>query len=224
MGRETPKKIKPFYKITFEDIDFAAEFFDNEKHLSEFLLATISYYKGEEPKLKTKIVARYFQNYKKTMDMIIAAKKYGSDGGLKSAENKQVKETTLVGGVQEGVKEGVVPNNKVLNIKDKEVNINHKANEYINHYNTIFSKKYKVTDGIKKALENWLKVYTLDEIKTAVNRASFLNTFEANLAKEEPIKLLRSKNANGDVDYIGSILNSIDKKPTSTPNVIRGIL
>lgn len=110
------KPIKPFFKINFEDLEIAENFFENEKHFSEFLLAVSYYYRGLDYSIKNKIVQRYFTTYKKTMDFIIESKKSGSNGGKQRVENQKLKEQTL-----EGVVEAFVqPNNKSLTINNKE--------------------------------------------------------------------------------------------------------
>ena len=106
--------IKPFVKITIQDIEIAEEFFENEKHLDEFLVNVIRYYRGKETRLKTKIVKKYFKTYQKTMDFIIDAKKTGSNGGKKRVENQEVKKATLEGSVEGSVEGTPQPNNKLL--------------------------------------------------------------------------------------------------------------
>jgi hypothetical protein len=113
------KKTKPFVKITIEDIEIAEEFFENEKHLDEFLINVIRYYRGKETKLKTKIVKKYFKTYQKTMDYIIDAKQSGSKGGTQRVENQKNKNTTLQGYVQGAVAGSPQPNNKQLTINNK---------------------------------------------------------------------------------------------------------
>lgn len=117
---------KEFIKITFEDIEIAERFFDNKKHLSEFLAGVIDYYRGSEPQIKTKIVSKYFETYKKTMNNILSAKTFGFKGHSKKVENQQVKKTTLEGCVEGVVKESLSANNKQLIINNKLLNINNK--------------------------------------------------------------------------------------------------
>jgi hypothetical protein len=116
-------KVKPFFKITFEDMELAEEFFGNDKKYAEFLLAVSYYYRGINYQIKTKIVEKYFNTYKKTMDFIIKSKNTGSEGGLKRAENEHIKNATLQGVVQGSLQGLLQPNNKLLNTNNKEVNI-----------------------------------------------------------------------------------------------------
>jgi hypothetical protein len=115
---------KEFYKITYQDIDIALDFFDgNELHFSEFLLATTKYYRGQIHIFKYKIVEKYFRTYKKTMDFIIEAKKTGKIGGIKAFENQSNNNETLTGSIEGTITpliDTLPPNNKLLNSNNKE--------------------------------------------------------------------------------------------------------
>ena len=116
---------KPFYKITFEDIDIASEFFDhNQKHLSEFIMATIAYYSGKNVEIKSKIVEKYFKTYKKTMDSVILAKESGLKGAILKAEKQLNNTDTLEGGFKDSIKDTLAANNKIVTINNKEVSSN----------------------------------------------------------------------------------------------------
>mgnify|MGYP003426826780 CR=1 FL=1 len=109
---------RPFYKINFEDIDIASEFFDhNQKHLSEFIMATITYYSGKNVEIKSKLVEKYFKTYKKTMDFVMLSKCYGKKGALIKAENQIDSSQTLKGLVEAPLAETLPTNNKEINIK-----------------------------------------------------------------------------------------------------------
>jgi hypothetical protein len=115
------KTVKPFFKVNFEDLQFAKDFFENEKHYIEWLFCISEYYQGNIIDPKTKIVAKYFNNYKKTMDFIIESKIKGLEGAILKAEKQQVNNETLEGVVEGGFKEPLqqIINNKELNIKDE---------------------------------------------------------------------------------------------------------
>ena len=125
-----PKQVKQFFKINFEDLEIAENFFENEKHFSEFLLAVSYYYRGKDYTIKNKFVQRYFNTYKKTMDFIIESKEYGSNGAKKRIESQTIKQPPLEGSLQ-GVVQGVLEaNNKLLNSNNKEESINSKLINY----------------------------------------------------------------------------------------------
>lgn len=111
---------KPYIKITFQDIEIAEEFFNNEKHLEEFLINVMRYYRGLDLKIKTRIVEKYFKTYKKTMDFIINSKQFGEKGAQKKLENQQVDTNTLEGSL-EGMLEGTLPTNNKYKIENKEI-------------------------------------------------------------------------------------------------------
>jgi hypothetical protein len=78
--------IENYSKITEQDITIAEEFFENEKHLDEFLANVSRYYSKKTLTIKTKIVKKYFEAYRKTMDFVIQARYKGKEGGTKSAD------------------------------------------------------------------------------------------------------------------------------------------
>jgi hypothetical protein len=113
---------KPFVKVNIEDLVYAKEFFENASDYMLWLYAVTEYYQGNEVTIKKKIVKKYFDNYKKTMNIVIDAKEFGKKGFEKRIENQQVNEDTLEG-YHEGMHEDTHRvNNKVINNKDKEVN------------------------------------------------------------------------------------------------------
>jgi hypothetical protein len=125
---------KEFYKITYQDIDIALDFFDqNEKKFSEFILATIKYYRNENHTFKDKLVEKYFKSYKKTMDFVLQAKIKGKEGAEKRIENQSIINNTLEGydkGTLRTLDATLLPNNKleISNNKEEKEN-NKKLNE-----------------------------------------------------------------------------------------------
>lgn len=118
---------KPFVKINIEDLDYAKEFFDNSSDYSMWLYAVTEYYCGNEITIKKKIVKKYFDNYKKTMNIVIEAKEFGKQGALKRIEKQQVNIDTLEDPLQHPLEETLVVNNKVLNNK---VNIEERKTKF----------------------------------------------------------------------------------------------
>ena len=88
---------RQFVKISEQDLQIAEAFFENEKHFNEFLINVFNYYRGKNVQIKTKIVQKYFNSYKKVMDYIIEAAENGKDGVAKRLENQRVKSSTLKG-------------------------------------------------------------------------------------------------------------------------------
>ena len=115
------KERKDFFKITFEDMQLAKDFFEKEKHYIEWFYAVSEYYQGNLIQIKNKIVQKYFNNYKKTMDFIIKSKHVGEKGGLQKAMNQEVKSQTLEGVVEQPLYHPpyLISNNKIETINNK---------------------------------------------------------------------------------------------------------
>jgi hypothetical protein len=115
------KEKKDFFKITFEDMQLAKDFFEKDKHYIEWLYAVSEYYQGNSVQIKNKIVLKYFNNYKKTMDFIIKSKQDGEKGGLQKAINQTVKPQTLEGAVEQPLYQPLYlnNNNKIESINNK---------------------------------------------------------------------------------------------------------
>lgn len=166
-----PKPVKPFFKINFEDLEIAESFFENEKHFSEFLLAVSYYYRGKDYTIKQKFVQRYFNTYKKTMDFIIESKKTGSDGGKQRVENQKIKEQTLEGVVEVPVE----PNNKLLNINNKEEIIKIDFSVFWDLYGKKIERKSCERKWDKLSLETQEKIIeTLPAFKDYISDKKYL--------------------------------------------------
>jgi hypothetical protein len=129
---------KEFIKVNIEDLIYAKEFFDNVSDYSLWLYAVTEYYQGNEVTIKKKIVKKYFDNYKKTMNIVIEAKEFGKQGALKRIEKQQVSVNTLEDPLKDPLKETLAVNNKVLNIK-----------------NNIEERKLKFADALKPFLDEY---------------------------------------------------------------------
>ncbi len=159
---ETVKKeSKQYFKITFQDIEIAEEFFENEKHLNEFLIATMNYYRGKESVIKTKIVKKYFETYKKTMNVIIKAREFGKKGAEKRAENQVVNPDTLEGVVKGSVLDPL--STKESNII-KEINVNNITEEVKSYYRVI--KHLKISN---EEIEKLKLSYSIEQINSVLD-------------------------------------------------------
>lgn len=113
--------IRDYVKINEEDLKLAEDFFENDKHFNEWLINVIRYYRGKDTQIKTKIVQKYFNNYKKTMDFILNSIGMGKKGALLKAEKQAVKEATLEGVVEVPVEVSLKPNIEIVNNNNKVV-------------------------------------------------------------------------------------------------------
>lgn len=170
---------KPFVKITFEDLKLAKEFFDNKKHYAEWIYAVTEYYQGNEIEIKTKIVSKYFNNYKKTMDFIIKSKEFGKKGKDKATENKEVNTETLTGVLELPLEEPLQ-----LNSNNKDISSNNKEETkppapkgemidfdiLLETLNKIFGKEFRVVNKtVREKYKALLKQgYTKANIHTAM--------------------------------------------------------
>lgn len=191
---------KDFIKITVQDIEIAETFFDNDKHLNEFLVNVIRYYRGKSPQIKTKIVHKYFETYKKTMDFILESKKSGKYGAEIKAENQLVREETLKGVLQETLP----PKKKEEREKTKKEReaFEERKQKFIVWFNDA-KKIHTGTKGkfqvLSSADENNLKKlfekYAFEDFETAIP-----NLYKSQWAKENnsftPSHFLRVENFN----------------------------
>jgi hypothetical protein len=157
---------KPFVKINIEDLEYAKEFFDNIADYSIWLYAITEYYQGNEVTIKKKIVKKYFDNYKKTMNIVIEAKEFGKQGALKRIEKQQVNIDTLEAPLQYPLEDPLAVNNKDKD-KDKE-EINYQA--LLDFINECFDRKFQVvSDKVKSKYKSLLKQgYSKQQIFNAV--------------------------------------------------------
>jgi hypothetical protein len=155
---------KEFVKVNIEDLEYAKEFFDNIADYSLWLYAVTEYYQGNEVTIKKKIVKKYFDNYKKTMNIVIQAKEFGKQGALKRIEKQQVNIDTLEDPLQYPLEETLAVNNKY---KYKE-EINYQA--LLEFVNKTFDRNFKVVnDSVKKKYKSLLKQgYSKEQITNAI--------------------------------------------------------
>ena len=119
------KNKKEYCKITKQDIEIAEVFFENDKHLDEFISNVFRYYLKKDLTIKTKIVKKYFETYKKTMDYVLEAKEFGLKGYEVKSNNQEDTDDTLEGVLdipQTPLEETLEANS----IKDNTINNNSK--------------------------------------------------------------------------------------------------
>lgn len=163
---------KDFIKISIQDIEIAEKFFENDKHLSEWIINVVRYYRGKKIQIKTKIVGKYFETYKKTMDFVIEAKLSGKLGGNIRAENQLVKDETLQGSVVGVGVDTLQAKKKEERVKSKEEIIITKESEswFLEYLNKTLSRSFRTYNKIK--LRERLKSFKSEEIKQAILSAS----------------------------------------------------
>jgi len=160
---------KNYTKITIQDIEIAENFFENDKHLDEFLANVCRYYSGKTITIKSKIVQKYFETYKKTMDNVILARDYGKNGGAKRIENQHIENDTLEGSVEAPLQPKVIEvNKKEIEINIKEI-LENQIEEIYELYPTKCPIKKKSTGKNvknKKQIEVLIKNNSFENIKT----------------------------------------------------------
>jgi hypothetical protein len=131
--------IRDYIKITEQDLKLAEDFFENDKHFNEWLVNVVRYYRGNKVEIKTKIVQKYFNNYKKTMDYILNSIGTGKKGAEVKAEKQAVKEDTLEGVVKPSLEPSLEPNIETVIENNKIVKEEYKA--YVKSYSDFFQDK-----------------------------------------------------------------------------------
>lgn len=162
-------KKKEYIKITIQDIEIAEEFFDNEKHFNEFLINVFKYYRGKEITIKTKIVAKYFKSYTKTMDYVIVNKEIGYKGYLLKSNNQQLKGEVVEPPLEAVVEPNIISNNNINNNNTTSIKVDWSA--LINQFNSITGKNTKVISPI-------VKNKILARLKEGYSKQDFLNAIE----------------------------------------------
>lgn len=89
------------------------------------------------------------------------------------------------------------------NKKEEQFVLN--SQKILNGYNKVFKKNFKSTSVWYKNYVYWRKTYSDKEIATAIIKASQHPWWKDKLTLE---KLFRTRNKNGECDYIGELLNS----------------
>ena len=150
-----------YAKISLQDYEIAEKFFENENHLNEFLSNVSRYYLSKPLTVKTKIVKKYFEAYKKTMDYVVAASEHGKKSALQRAENQSLKNSTLTGYLEATPDQPSTTPSTKIKINNKVIYID-RFEEFWNLYNN--------KTGKKKCEVVWLNIsaFEYDKIILAV--------------------------------------------------------
>jgi hypothetical protein len=154
--------VREFVKISVQDLEIAEAFFENEKHFNEWLINVFNYYLGKNVQIKTKIVQKYFNSYKKTMDYLLQQSNFGKSGALKKTEIQQVKETTLKGGLEDSLKDSLEAKDKYNN-KEKE-----KDKEKEKEIYKFFSHLSISIEEVEKIKELGFTKFQIDEVLESI--------------------------------------------------------
>lgn len=101
----------------------------------------------------------------------------------------------------------------------KSVISNNDIEKYLETFNEVYETKYKSGVSFEKNFKFWRNEYSLEEILKAVKRSK--NVFWAK--QPTPELLLRTRNKNGECDYIGEILNTKSKEQVEFEKELEGI-
>lgn len=149
-----------YVKITFEDVKIAENFFENDKHLDEFLAQVCRYYIGFETSFKHKNVKKFFETYKKVMDRVIKGRSTGSIGGKKRIENQHVVKDTLEGVLEVVVKGSVKDTLEVKERKEKEINKNKKLSkkeQFLLDFDSDLIQVFISRPNIEQSILEWIE-------------------------------------------------------------------
>ncbi len=205
---------RTFVKITIQDLEIAETFFENEKHFNEWLVNVFRYYRGQNVKIKTKIVSKYFETYKKTMDYVMQASNNGKKANHNTTEKQQVTNSTLAGssqGVLRDPETTLSTNNKVISNKDK-VKVKTKEKKEVFNF-----RKSLLEYGFEENLvDDWLKVR---KAKRATNTKTaytgFINQVKkTNINFDEVLRICIEKSWQG---FNASWLLPVIKNNTPAP-------
>lgn len=83
--------------------------------------------------------------------------------------------------------------------------------ELISYWNTLFDKKFKYKKSLEKNYAYWAETYTLEEMKEAINNLYHHRAIYWNKTPT-PTWFLRTRNSNGECDYIEELLNNYTVK------------
>lgn len=148
---------RQFVKISEQDLQIAEAFFENEKHFNEFLINVFNYYRGKNVQIKTKIVQKYFNSYKKVMDYIIDAAENGKEGVAKRLENQRVKSSTLKGVLDSPSRECQDTHEANIKVEIEKSKVNYQYSDFVLDFQKIVGKQMRGNDKTQKMFSARLK-------------------------------------------------------------------
>jgi len=102
-----------------------------------------------------------------------------------------------------------INNNRGIEEKPRSLKLKHKkemeagCKEWLDYYNHRCGSVYKSIKPLLSNFSYWKEIYSMDELKIIIHLAQDDEWFKN---KMTPMLLLRTKNKNGDCDYIGELL------------------
>lgn len=202
------KKIRNFVKINEIDLQYAEQFFDNDKHFNEWLVNVFNYYRGKEIKIKIKIVKKYFENYKKTMDYVLERSTDGKNGADKKAKNQTIIDNTLEAPLEDTLNGSLSTNNKVINNnnkiinnKNKEITINNNVEfEILDELSfDLFWDLYDKKTGRENAMKLYNKLNKSDKEKIFNHIPLYKEAQPDKKYRKDPQTYLRNKSWNDEI-------------------------
>ena len=198
--------------LNIEDLKIYAREFYCDVSILEKLLTFKTLFIFEKNKF---YIAQVKEKLNIVLDKRIKLSNAGKAGNLKRWAKTSPPDSHPIA-TQSQVKESKVKESKVKESKVKETIYADEAKEILEFFNQTFSKSLKSTVSWEDNFTYWKEIYSLEEIKKAIENLNNPKWF----AKDEPsLELMfRTKNKNGKCDYIQNLLE-LAKVETQPPKL-----